>query len=84
MRRVAERDESIGDAILVGVGVEVADPFRAGPRTVPLVGRKFIEDGGLISASRQKHLCVALVEAVYKLMRGREDCGLCRSGSLCG
>jgi len=51
---------------------------------MPLVGRKFIEDGCLISASRQEHLCVAFVEAVYKLIYGREHCGLRRSGSLCG
>jgi hypothetical protein len=84
VRRVAERDHSAGDAILLGIGLVVADPLRTGPRTVPLVGRKFIEDGCLIGASRQHRLCVALVEAVYKLPYRREHCAPCGSGSLCG
>ncbi len=42
--RVAERDNSIRDAILLGIGVEVADPLGAGPCTVPFVGRKFIRE----------------------------------------
>ena len=83
VRRVAERDNSIRDAILLVIGVEVADPRGAGSGTVPFVRREFIEDGCLIGTSRQERLCVSLVEAVRKLMNGRKHCRLRRSGSLC-
>ncbi len=46
MRRVTEQDDPIGDAILLGVGVVVIHPLRAGPRTVPLVGlRNLLRQG---------------------------------------
>src|ERR1017187_5151503 len=41
---VAEGDDPISDSILFGVGVVVIHPLRTSPRTVPLVGRKFVND----------------------------------------
>ncbi len=78
----AKGDYPIGDSILLGVGVEVVRPIRAGPRTVPLMGRKFVDDGRLICACCQGRLDVALVEAVHELMQGLHHIGLlgCDSG----
>jgi len=84
MRRLAERDHSIGNAILLRIGLEVAAPLRAGPWTVPLVGRKFIQDGCLIGADSQHHLGVAFIETIYELTNRREHGGLCRPRSLRG
>ena len=81
VRWVAERDNSIRDAILLGIRFKVADPLGAGPGTVPFVGREFIEDGCLIGTRRQERLRVSLVEAVRKLMNGREHGRLRRSRS---
>src|SRR5262249_14520628 len=70
VRRIAECDHTIGDAILFGVGVEVTRPLRAGSRTLPRVGREFIDDRCLLGAGRQSRLHVTLVETVNELVHG--------------
>ena len=85
MQRGAEGYEPIGDPILFGVGVVVIRPFCASARTVPLIGRKFVDDGRLIGASCCDRLYVALVEAVYELMNCGHYVGLfsCSSRQRC-
>jgi hypothetical protein len=76
--RLAQRDDGIGDVVLLGVGVKGLRPRRTSARAAPLIRWKFVDHEHLIGTGRDRQLDVALVEAIDQLMHGRHHVRLIR------
>src|SRR4051794_36030662 len=80
VRRLAERDDTVSDRLLLRIRFVIVGPFRAGTGTVPFVRGKLIDDRRLLGARGECRLCITLVEAIDELVDWNHYVGRVGSG----